>query len=378
MSRKPKILFSARDPGAVGHVVALLEAFSQDGRFDVDLAASGTALNLLKQAGKLPYAFRLVDGRDHVQDNDDPTHLLEATARLLVKSQPDAVFVSLSSFGIGIDEALLATAQVPTFAMQDFWGDVNLGLGVPAELYFVLDEYAVRLSQERWGVNAIAVGSPKHARYADFDVVALRDATRRSLGVGNEEKIVGFFGQSPMIPGHELAFQDLVKATAALNPRPLFLLREHPKFLAEFYDLHKRHLWEAKKLGLKVVDATAEPNPEAWLASCDVVVTPFSLCGLDHAYLSAYSQKPIGSVLYLLTNHALRAFAEQVCGMKQFPIVEQGVGTAVEMPNKLSTSVENALRRESAFAYFEASKSLQKGNPIKKIVAVVEQTLVVQ
>lgn len=371
MSRKARILFSARDPGAVGHVIALLEAFRQDGRFEVDLAASSPALDMLREAGELPRPFALLDGRDYLEADEDPAPLLEAASQFLKNTQPDAVFVSLSSFGVGIDEALLATARVPTFAMQDFWGDVNLGLGVPAGLYFVLDEYAVELSQKRWGVHAVAVGSPKHSRYADLDVVALRRATRRSLGVDDEEKVVGFFGQSPTIPGHESAFQDLVKAMAALRPQPVFLLREHPKFPA----LQEEHISVAKELGLKVASATNERATEAWLAACDVVVTPFSLCGLDHAYLTAYSQEPIGSALYLMTNDEIRSFAQRVCGMKQFPIVKQGMGQVVETPDAVHPTLESTLSNEYVNIYFGASKLLQRGDSFQIIVGVVSQEL---
>ncbi|MFQ5801312.1 MAG: hypothetical protein ACE5JQ_00260 [Candidatus Methylomirabilales bacterium] len=372
MTRKLRVLFSSRDPGGVGHILILLQAFRKDGRFDVYLAASGAALSMLRQTGELPRPFILADGRDHLEVGEDPTPLTDAARRLLDEVRPDAVFACLSSFGVGIDEALLAACKVPSFAMQDFWGDVNLGLGVPARLYFVLDDYALKLTKERWGVEAVAVGSPKHARYNALDVAALRHTARKSLGVNGDDKVVGFFGQSPDIPGHESAYQDLVRAMGELVPRPLLLLREHPKFVV----LGRDHISLANRVGLKVADVTNDRDLEAWLAACDVVTTPFSACGLDHAYLSAYSQKPIGSVLYLMTNDEIRAFSQDVSGMKQFPIVERGLGKVAGAPEEVSLWLRDALYGESVTAYFEASKSLRTGeDPSRIIVETVGQRL---
>ena len=229
MIKKKKILFSARDPGGSGQVIALLNVFRADERFEVYLAASGAALKMLKRAGEYP--LELKGEVDIVQKGQYPTGLLESAKDLLHDVQPDAVIVSLSSFGTGIDEALLATARVPTFALQDFWGDVNLGLGVPAGTYFVIDDYAVEISEKRWGVSAVPVGSPKHFQYAALDIPKMRIEARKKLGIKEEDdRVIGFFGQTPDIPGHETAFEDLLRAIEKLVPQTHFILREHPKF----------------------------------------------------------------------------------------------------------------------------------------------------
>ena len=372
MSRKPRILFSSRDPGGAGHISILLQAFRKDGRFEVDLVASGVALAMFQKLGESPRAFAFQDGRDHLQVGEVPTPLMDAARRLLEEARPDAVFTCLSTLGVGIDEALVAACQVPSFVMQDFWGDVNLGLGVPAGLYFVLDDYAARLTRERWGVDTVAVGSSKHSSYTALDVMALRHRARRSIAVSDDEKVIGYFGQSPDLPGQEAAFQDLVKAMGELKPQPLCLLREHPKFL----DSRKEHVSLAHDAGLMVADVTGEPDVEGWLAACDVVTTHFSACALDHAYLSAYATRPIGTVLYLLSNQEIQEFAAEACGFPVFPTVDQGLGTVVKDTESIVPLLTSALREPERAAYFGASKGLQQwSNPCQAIVDTVFKTL---
>ena len=361
MSTRRRVLISARDPGAAGSVGPLAAAFRSEGGLDVDIAASGEALRLLRARGESPIAFTFDDGRDCVEDGEDPGRLLAEARGLIERTRPDAVLVSLSTFGVGLDEALLAVAQVPTFAMQDFWGDANLGLGVAAGLYFALDEYAAHLTKDRWDLEALPVGSPKHMSYADLDIVKTRDEARRTLGSDLDERIVGYFGQSPAIPGVEAAFRDLVDAVEKLEPRPTVLLREHPKS----EDVREQHAALLQGRGLTVADVTGISFAESWLVACDVVTTTLSLCGLDHAYLSAYSPQPIGSVLYLMTNEEIRAYARQSCGLPHLPTVNQGLGFVATEPARLAEQLE----RELALATrLEPQKKPRRGCPLRGFV----------
>ncbi|MGE0040263.1 MAG: hypothetical protein AB7H88_04060 [Vicinamibacterales bacterium] len=350
-----RVLLSTRDPGGAGHVVVLLEALRARGGCEVLAVASGVALRLLREAGESPRAFALPDGRDCIQAGESAAPLLSAARAVLDELAPDAVVTSASSYGVGVDEALVAEAGVPTFTIQDFWGDVNLGLERPPRLYFVMDDYAVTLTRERWGLPAMAVGSPKHGRYARLDVAGLREATRARHGIGPGQPVVGFFGQAPDIPGHEAAYEALLHAVAGLSPRPRFVLKDHPKFS----EGHVAHARAARAHGLDVIDASDALQVEPWLAACDVVVTPFSLSALDHAYLSAFSPAPIGSTLYLLPNPDLQASMDRMCGMPEFPTVARGLGHVARDPARIGPLLASALRPGGAAAYFEASQALR-------------------
>ena len=361
------MLISARDPGAAGSVGPLARAFRADGRLEVEIAASGRALEMLRAGGESPTAFAFGGGRDCVPHGADPGPLIAEATRLIGRVRPDAVLVSLSTFGAGLDEALLATAEVPTFAMQDFWGDANLSLGVGAGLYFALDEFAVGLTKKRWGLDALSVGSPKHVEYAQLDVLKLRQKARGDLGAGGDTAVVGYFGQSPDVPGVESAFRDLVEAAGSLDPAPLLLMREHPKFP----DARERHAAFARDRGLAVADVTGEPSAEPWLAACDVVTTSLSLCGLDHAYLSAYGPRPIGVAVYLMTNAEIRDHAQRTCGIPRLPIADQGLGLVATGPEQLVAQLERGLSLDERRAYFAASKRLGKTDPCEAVVSAV-------
>lgn len=363
MSRRKKILFSARDPGAAGHIKALVHYFCAHGRFEVILTASGVALEMLAQEGLEPIPFQLPGGIDSIQPGQDPGLLLQETKKLLDLVQPDAVLTSLSSLGVGIDEALLATAEVPTFALQDFWGDVNLGLGVPADLYLVMDEFAAELSRKRWGVKALAVGAPKYTLYEHLDIMGLRHGTRGMLGAKPDDRVIGWFGQSPDIPGHEEVWQDFLRALTLVPETPKLVLKEHPKSR----HVRQQHLDQAAATGLTVVDATEARTAEDWLAACDLVVTVFSLCGLDHAFLSAYSPGPLGCVLYLATNEPVRRFIAELAGINQFPIIDQGIGGMVENPAEIAAVIRRMLTPAAVRDYHEKSKGLSARNPLAAI-----------
>ena len=361
------MLISARDPGAAGSVGPLARAFRADGRLEVEITASGKALEMLRAEGESPTAFAFGHGLDSVPHGEDAGPLLAEARRLIERIQPDAVLVSLSTSGTGVDEALLATAEVPTFAMQDFWGEANLGLGVGAGLYFALDDFAVGLTNKRWGLGALSVGSPKHVEYAALDVLELRQRARGELGAGDDTALVGYFGQSPDAPGVGSAFRDLVEAVASLERAPIFLMREHPKYP----DARERHAALARDRGLAVADVTAEPSAEPWLAACDVVTASLSLCGLDHAYLSAYSPRPIGVVIYLMMNAEIRDYAQRSCGIPRLPMADQGLGLVAADPAQLLTQLERGLSLDERKSYFKASKRLGKTDPCGAIVSAV-------
>lgn len=367
MSRTRRVVLSARDPGGVGHVLALAEAFRARGN-DTRVVASGVALRMLRGGGEIVQPFEFGGSRDFVEVGAPMHELLGAARAVLDEIQPDLVLGSLSSYGVGVDEALVAVARCPTFVMQDFWGDANLGLGVAAGLYLALDEFAVEVTRQRWGLPAVAVGSPKHSRYARCDVARMRREARSELGVTDGQVIIGFFAQSPDIPGHESAFQELARAVASLRG-PVFLLRQHLKFQ------HRRaeQIAFLTDLGLRVIDVSDRDRAEPWLAACDVVATPFSLSALDHAYLSAYSTEPIGVVLFLLPNQEIQAFMERSCGFGQFPTVDRGLGTVVRSASSTAPLLVAALAPSAVDRYYQASQALRADDACERVLAVVER-----
>ena len=96
---------------------------------------------------------------------------------------------------------------------------------------------------------------------------------------------------------------------------------------------------------------------------------------MDHAYLSAYSPQPIGSVLYLMTNEEIRDYAQQSFGLSHLPTVNQGLGRVATEPARLAEQLELALGSSERRSYFEASKRLGKADPCGTILATVTSAL---
>ena len=367
-----RILLSARDPGGAGHIIAIARHFRESTEFDIKLVASEPAYEILSKAGEEPILFEFVIRNScGVNNSADHELLLNSAKQIFREITPDAILVSLSSLGVGIDEALLAVADVPKFAIQDFWGDVNLGLGTPADLYFVLDQYAVEFSKNRWGVRAEAVGAPKYTLYSDLDIARIRNSFRRYLGADSSGTVLGWFGQSPDIPGHEEVFTDVLDAIAGLEVKPKLILREHPKFSKSL----KAHLAAASRRGIEFVDVSGRDSVEECLLACDLVITPFSLCGLDHAYLSAHSPAPVGSVIYVMTNDPIKRFCDKVNGMISLPIVDQGIGRLITDPGQLVNTINQQLNSDNIWDYFTNSKMLTGNKPLAKITESISASL---
>jgi hypothetical protein len=363
-----RILLSARDPGGAAQVLALTRTLRADPRVEVVLAASGAGLEVLRAAGEAPLGFALPGGATHVPPGGDTAALLGAARELLARVEPDAIVVGISSLGVGLDEALLASAGArPTFALQDYPGDANAIAGAFAGLYFVRDAYAARLTRARHGAAALPVGSLRHAGYATLDVAGLRRATRARLGVSEPAAVVGFFGQPDEIPGQDRAFADLAAALSGLEPGPRIVLRAHPKSP----ELRTTHLAAVAAAGLVAHDATGAGEVEPWLAACDLVTTCFSHCSMDYAFLSAASAEPLGSALFLLTAPETREFLGRSTGSALPDGVPQGLGRVAEDASALPGLVRHLLAPEARAAYHEASRRLPRTADVRGIVETI-------
>ena len=363
-----RVLLSARDPAGAAMARAVLPALRAAGDLEVTLVASGAALDTLAAAGEPARPFALPDGSTHVAPAADPGALLEGADEVLARVAPDVLLVSISSLGVGLDEALLARAGGrPTFALQDYPGDANAIRGARAGIYFVRDEAAARLTRQRWGVAAVPVGSLRHAWYATLDVPRLRAETRARIEAAPSQAVLGFFAQPPEVPGHEAAFGDLLEALAGRPVKPLVLLREHPK--------HPRaaaaRAAALRAGGLAVHDATGDGPAEGWLAACDVVTTCFSHCSMDYAHLAARSPEPLGSVLFLLTREETRRFMADYAGLSRPDGADVGLGRVAERPQDLPALLERALAPDERAAFHAASRRLPQEPRFDVIVETV-------
>ena len=347
-----KILLTARDPGAVGHVYVLYKWLHKDNK--ITIITSGTAHNLLQKLGIKSIKFTLINESNINLFDTQSSILLNEAKRLIQSLRPDLIITSLSSFGAGIDEATNAVAPQKAIAVQDFWGDVNLSLGITASKYFVMDKFAYQLTKSKCNTECIVTGSIRHTQYSEFDIPKMRMIGRLKFGIKNKLKIIGWFGQKIEIPGYSKVIEDFVKSLKNFCNDNIIIYRGHPKFV----DTCNKELLIFKKAGINAINVTNSGSTEEWLATCDLIVTSFSLCGLDHAYLSKYSSIPIGNVMYLMTNKKIRNYARHHIGIIEFPTIKNKIGHLVKRAEDTKYVIDKLLHPDSSNSYFEASKKL--------------------
>ncbi len=323
-----RILFSARDVGAALNLAEIIHEARARPELVVRTVASEPAFDTLVQAGVSAEQISEAAIPDARHPGAGP--LLSRARSIVEEWGPQAVFVGLSGPDAGIDEALLVAAReggIPTYAFQDSWGDLNTVLDVQARRYFVLDEEAARITRLRGVADAVVVGAPKYARYAELDTSALRRDGRALLAADSSDTIVGFFGQPlGFLRGYlqtAAVFSEKLQTTLP-SARRIYV--PHPRESADERLSVLRRLsewgdWQTVSSG----------SIEARICPCDVVATPYSTCGYDTAMLNYCSPQPLGSVLYLMFDRELRTYYRRYSHLEYVPPTK--LGLAVELDN---------------------------------------------
>jgi hypothetical protein len=335
MTHPIRLLVSARDTGAAGHLAVVAAQASVREDLELALTAAPPALGAW-QALDLPvepFAAAPVEAAD-----DPGVEALLAEARALVQRlRPDAILVGLSGPGAGLDEALLAVAgNIPTFVLQDYWGDLNTLLGPPRVTPLVMDDEAVVLTRRRHGVEAVAVGAPKYTPYVGLDMAALRESGRRRAGAGGRRMLVGFCGQ-PLwsYPGYRDTIEALGHVLSGQFPDALLVYRPHPKETR--LELAAVASTLAGSAGTAAV--TRSGDPEEFLAGCDVVCSAFSSCATDLLYLDRVSPTPLANGVHLLFDRRLAHLFREWTDLDAVPTVTAGLALDVDAEASLAETL---------------------------------------
>jgi len=355
LSGRHRLLLSARDVGAGQAIVELGAAAAGDRRFEVSCVLQAPAADRYRGGSHdcvqfaAPIVSSLTDG--------DAAALLAAARAILAKHRPDALVVGLSGPGAGLDEALLyiASEDLPTFAVQDFWGDANRTFGTLPRHFLCIDEVAVGLTGERWSATATAVGSLKHVGYAGVDVDMMRSQGRTRFAVGNETWFLAIAGQ-PLWdePAYGAAIADVLRIAAGFErERTRLVYRPHPK---EGSMCRERVTALASQCGL-AIDFDDERNQEPLLAAADLLITPFSTCGYDHAQLSRQANGPLGTVLYVLSEPRLAELYRRWTGLLSLPCADMGLGSVAWDREALASAMRHALAPEARDDYWRKAQA---------------------
>ncbi len=364
-----RLLITARDAAAALHLIEVAKVAQSRNDLMVLIVAQMPADRYFRKAGlattlvTLPAAPRV--------DSPEAEALMAKARSILADFRPDSVLCGLSTpFDGGIDEAVLAHFKGPSYVMQDFWGEANTIFGRTADLYLALDDEGVRLSRERHGVAAEAVGSPRHSAYRAMDIPRERAAARGRLGVGDTTTVIGFFGQAL----HHLAgYRRTLRAWAEASrhhPGPcLPVYRPHPRESEQDREWTKETL---KELGLDI-RLCQERDVEHALLGCDVVCSAFSNCTYDVAYLNYFSEQPLITPVSLFFDEEIVSYFRRIVRLSEFPYLKAGLVEAVRSPGELASCLLAAGDIEFKRKYWTAARGLQ--NPTLAPQHVLERVL---
>lgn len=315
------------------------KAGARDARFELVVVAQEPAARHFVNAG-LP--VRTVQWPTvKSADAAEAAMLRESARTLLNEIAPDLVLTGLSTpFDASLDEAILAEARVPTALYQDFWGEQNLILGRGADHILAIDEQAAERNLARFGQRSTVVGSARHAAYAALDISASRRRVRGAIGSSSDRRVVGFFGQAlHRLPGYRRTVEHFISSISAMKDQTSLILRPHPR-----EDMEQRRQTEAmfRDAGLEAVSFAEGPVEDA-IAASDVVVSLFSICTFDTAYLNRFAKEPVAVPMSLLFDEEIAAYCRQHGNYFDFAHHTQGLVKPVYQAEDLPAALAAAL-----------------------------------
>ena len=325
------------------HLVEVARVAVIDPRFEIVVVAQEPAARQFSLAGIPVRTVALPAAKSATGEN--ATRLCEAARQLLAEIRPDAVLAGLSTpFDAGLDEAVLAEARVPSFLYQDFWGEQNLLLGRGADHILAIDQQAAERNRTRYQRPSTIVGSARHAAYARLDIGATRARVRKAIAAPPSSPIIGFFGQAlHQLDGYQRTVARFIEATNALDRSTILILRPHPREGDE--QRRQTDEWfEAAQL--KVTRLPPGPVEDA-LTACDAVVSLFSICTFDTAYLNRFSDRPVAVPMSLLFDDEITTYCRQHGNYLDFNHHTLGLVKPVYEAGDLLPALQDALQMDT-------------------------------
>lgn len=331
-----KLLITARDPATAVSFQKLIPELKNDCRFSIYIVAQSPAYEILKEVDSDVEPFLPEKSFELKQ---------KKIAELMRNFHPQAVLCGISGPDLGVDEATLKVAQdrsIPSYALQNFWGDMNQLSGATPDHAFVLDDEAIILTQNRYpGVRCTPIGSIKHADFSQYNALEIRKAKRERL-LNQGEILIGFYGQPILeIEGY---FETIEAMTRQLKlwQKPFKLLyRPHPKESEELFVKTKTLFQQAFADNLSIDNEKEIVNS---LCACDLVVSAFSTCGFDNLYLNEISAEPFNCSIYLWFEPNLIQWWRDYSGLSQMPLVEEGLLLSPESENEILSIFDKGLK----------------------------------
>lgn len=334
--RSQRLVLTARDAGSAGHIAALAANAPLHGM---------DSLIVTEGAARAYFATRHIP---HIAADEwlsaatAPVTAIDAIAvageRLKHMGATAVVCGRSSQQDMSIDRIVIAAARlldIPSFVVQDFWGDVWAEDFRP-DHYFVIDEQAALLTRERTSATVHVIGSPKHAQYRHIDFRYLRQKGRAALGLALDIPTIGYFGQDLLnLPGYRQVLRDIGDSIARMG-RVAVLYRPHPR---ETKTSCSQSLALLQESGIRPVVAKSLAI-ETTIATTDVVLSCFSTVGLDAAFMMCVNGAPSVSIICADYPDDVSDYWRPGTGLSTFPLVRDGIALSAHD----RSSLEDALR----------------------------------
>jgi hypothetical protein len=364
-----RLLITARDAAAALHLIEIANAARSRPEFSVEIVTQMPATRYFRSAGISSHVLDLPAAQ--TPESAEGSELLRSARNLVAELRPDAVLCGLSTpFDGGIDEAMIASFRGPRFVMQDFWGEANPFFGEKADLYFALDDEAVRLSAERHAAPAVVVGSPRHSAYAAMDIPSLRRQERLRLQVPGEASVIGFFGQAlHHLEGYRRTLDRWIDAVIGQPGPCIALYRPHPR------EREEDSRWTFDRLrrtGIRCIMSDGQDVEHALLA-CDVVCSAFSNCTYDVAYLNYFSEEPLITPVSMYFDEEIISYFRRMVKLAEFPYLKAGLVMAVRDADQLTSTLAAAATSVEKRRYWENARHL--ANPADAPSRVLDHIL---
>lgn len=268
----------------------------------------------------------------------EPVDAVVLAIERLTQVKASAVVCGRSSSPVnGIDGTVITAARflnIPSFVIQDFWGDVWAEDFRP-DHYFVIDDLAARLTLQRTAADVHVIGSPKHAQYRHIDFQDLRQKGRIALELGPEAPTIGYFGQDLLgVHGYHQVLQDIGETLRQMHGVVL-LYKPHPRESKASQSQSLKLLHESGANPVVAENLTVE----AAIATVDVVLSCFSTVALDSAFMMRVSKFTNVSIVCADYPEDVSDFWRPATGLAEFPLVTEGIA----LPASDRLSLQKAL-----------------------------------
>lgn len=360
-----KLLASANDTGAAKQLIQVLSLAKSRYNISISVVTSRETAVIFEGGGFDLILWNIP--RTQQSDLRATRENLDEAERLIKLLKPSVILVGLSGPDSGLDEALVACASgTPTYAIQDFWGDVNTGFGSLPNTYFVLDKAAANITKLRAPGSRIIISS------------STREATRQGLHsthnqphqIDNTEKNlpvkkIFFFGQ-PLwhLAGYHQTLDKIAGELSDLFPDARFFYRPHPKEnKKEFNQVVK--FFDSTSLS---VEFDYNKAVETSLSLADLSLTCFSLCSLDLIHLSANAANPLGVMVHTMFEPDIKIYYQNTTRLKLDPLFEQDLVCRISEPSEikavLNEATQEPIRRDKWIAAAKAAELFSNASQI--------------